>query len=199
LGPVVPTLLITALGIVPNIERVVTMDLKEAGNRLYIVGETAPELGGSEYYHLMGHLGSSVPKLNAVKTSTAYSQLTTAIDARYVGSCHDVSEGGLAVSLAEMAFTGGLGLEIDLDKLPLAIEMRDDHILFSESNGRLLVEVKNGDADAFEKLMKGSTMAWIGSVVKEPRLRVKKAGKKIIDLANVETSLAWKTPLEVKR
>jgi len=199
LGPVVPTLLITALGIVPNIERVVTMDLKEAGNRLYIVGETAPELGGSEYYHLMGHLGSSVPKLDAAKTSTTYSQLTAAIDARYVGSCHDVSEGGLAVSLAEMAFTGGLGLEIDLGKLPLAIEMRDDHILFSESNGRLLVEVNNGDVDAFEKLMKGSTMAWIGSVIKEPRLRVKKAGNKIIDLANVETSLAWKTPLEVKR
>jgi phosphoribosylformylglycinamidine synthase II len=199
LGPVVPTLLITALGIVPNIERVVTMDLKEAGNRLYIVGETAPELGGSEYYHLMGHLGSSVPKLDAAKTSTTYSQLTAAIDARYVGSCHDVSEGGLAVSLAEMAFTGGLGLEIDLGKLPLAIEMRDDHILFSESNGRLLVEVNNGDVDAFEKLMKGSTMAWIGSVIKEPRLRVKKAGNKIIDLANVETSLAWKTPLEAKR
>jgi phosphoribosylformylglycinamidine synthase II len=199
LGPVVPTLLITALGIVPSIEKVVTMDLKEAGNRLYIVGETAPELGGSEYYHLMGYLGSSVPKLDAVNTSTAYRRLTAAIDAGYVKSCHDVSEGGLAVSLAEMAFTGGLGLEIDLAKVPLVNKMRDDHLLFCESNGRLLVEVHEGAADAFEKLMKGSTMTWIGFVMKEPRLSVKKVGNKIIDLANEETIQAWKTPLEVKR
>jgi phosphoribosylformylglycinamidine (FGAM) synthase-like enzyme len=199
LGPVVPTLLITALGILPNIGGVVTMDLKETGNRLYLLGETKHELGGSEYYHSMGYLGSSVPKLDAAKASTAYRRLTAAIDAGCIRSCHDVSEGGLAVSLAEMAFTGGLGLEIDLANVPIVNEMRDDHLLFSESNGRLLVEVCEGDAYTFEKLMKGSTVAWIGSVVKEPRLRVEKTGNKIIDLPNEETILAWKTPLEVRR
>jgi phosphoribosylformylglycinamidine synthase len=199
LGPVVPTLLITALGIVPSVEGVVTMDLKEAGNRLYIVGETAHELGGSEYYHSMGHLGSSVPKLDASKTSTTYRRLTAAIDAGYIRSCHDVSEGGLAVSLAEMAFTGGLGLDVDLAKVPVVDEMRDDYLLFSESNGRLLVEVCEDAAGAFEDLMKGSTIALIGSVIKDPRLSVRKAGKKLIDLANEETIRAWKTPLEAKR
>ncbi len=199
LGPVVPTLLITALGIVPSVEGAVTMDLKEAGNRLYIVGETAAELGGSEYYHLMGHLGASVPKLDAKKTSAAYKRLTAAIDAGYVRSCHDPSEGGLAVSLAETAFTGGLGLDVDLDKVPVIGKMRDDHLLFSESNGRLLVEVSEKNANAFEKLMKGSTVARIGSVVKEPRLRVVRKGKAVIDLANEETIRAWKTPLEAQR
>ena len=199
LGPIVPTLLITALGIVPSVSGVVNMDLKEVGNRLYIVGETAPELGGSEYYHLMGHLGASVPKLDAVKTSTAYRLLTAAIDAGCVRSCHDLSEGGLAVSLAEMAFTGGLGLEVDLARVPATVDMRDDLLLYSESNGRLLVEVHEGYTRVFEELMKGSTVARIGSVVKEPRLRITRTGKAVIDLANEDTIKAWKTPLEAQR
>jgi phosphoribosylformylglycinamidine synthase len=199
LGPIVPTLLITALGIVPSVEGVVTMDLKAAGNRLYVIGETAPELGGSEYYHMLGYLGASVPRLDASKTSTSYRRLTAAIDAGYVRACHDLSEGGLAVSLAEMAFTGGLGLDVDIAKVPVTAEMREDLLLFSESNGRLLAEVSEEDASAFEGLMKGSTIAWIGSVVKEPRLRVTEKGKTVIELANEETIKAWKTPLEARR
>jgi phosphoribosylformylglycinamidine synthase subunit PurSL len=175
------------------------MDLKEAGDRLYIVGESAPELGGSEYYHMLGYLGASVPRLDASKTSTAYRRLTAAIDAGYVRACHDLSEGGLAVSIAEMAFTGGLGLDVDLAKVPVTAEMREDLALFSESNGRLLVEVSGGDAKAFEALMKGSTLACIGSVVEEPRIRVTKSGKKLIEIANSETIKAWKTPLEARR
>ncbi len=199
LGPIVPTLLITALGIVPSVDGVVTMDLKAAGNPLYIVGETAPELGGSEYYHMLGHLGASVPKLDASKTSPAYRRLTAAMDAGYVRACHDLSEGGLAVSLAEMAFTGGLGIDADIVKVPVTEEMRDDLLLFSESNGRLLVEVSKGDERAFETLMKGSTVACIGSVVKEPRINVAKKGKTVLELGNEETIRAWKTPLEARR
>ncbi|HIH89363.1 TPA: phosphoribosylformylglycinamidine synthase subunit PurL, partial [Candidatus Bathyarchaeota archaeon] len=199
LGPIVPTLLITALGIVPSVDGIVTMDLKAAGNPLYIVGETAPELGGSEYYHMLGHLGASVPKLDASKTSTAYRRLTAAMDAGYVRACHDLSEGGLAVSLAEMAFTGGLGLDVDIAKVPVTGDMRDDLLLFSESNGRLLVEVSKGDEKAFETLMKGSTVACIGSVVKEPRINVAKKGKTVLELGNDETIRAWKTPLEARR
>jgi phosphoribosylformylglycinamidine synthase II len=199
LGPIVPTLLITALGIVPSVESVITMDLKTAGNKLYLVGETAPELGGSEYYHMLGYLGASVPKLDASKASTSYKRLTATIDAGYVRACHDLSEGGLAVSLAEMAFTGGLGVDVDIAKVPVTSELREDLLLFSESNGRLLVEVSEGDACAFDELMKGSTIACIGSVVKEPRLRVTKKGKKVIELENVETIKAWKTPLEARR
>ena len=199
LGPIVPTLLITALGIVPSVERAVTMDAKAAGNPLYIVGETAPELGGSEYYNLLGHLGASVPKLDASRTSTAYRRLITAIDAGYIRACHDLSEGGLAVSLAEMAFTGGLGIDVDITKVPVAGEMRDDLLLFSESNGRLLVEVSKGDEKAFETLMKGSTVARIGSIAKEPRINVAKNGKIVFELGNKETIMAWKTPLEARR
>jgi phosphoribosylformylglycinamidine synthase len=199
LGPIVPTLLVTALGIVPNVGGAITMDMKEAGNNLYLVGETAPELGGSEYYHLMGHLGASVPKLDASKTSTAYKRLTAAMDEGHVRSCHDASEGGLAVALAEMAFTGGLGLEVDVDEVSVTEEMRDDQLFFSESNGRLLVEVPEGDAIKFEELMRGSNVALIGSVTREPRLVIRRGERTLIDLDNGETIRAWKTPLEAQR
>jgi phosphoribosylformylglycinamidine synthase len=128
-----------------------------------------------------------------------YRQLTTAIDAGYIRSCHDTSEGGLAVALAEMSFTGGLGLEVDIAKIPVTKEMREDLLLFSESNGRLLVEVSEGNGAKFEELMKGSTVTRIGSVVKQTRLVVKKGGMTLIDLDNEETIRSWKTPLEASR
>jgi phosphoribosylformylglycinamidine synthase len=98
-----------------------------------------------------------------------------------------------------MAFTGGLGLEVDLANMPMTEEMRDDKLLFSESNGRLLVEVAEGDAVRFETIMKGSAVARIGLVTKAPRLTIKRGGKKLIDLDNGETITAWKTPLEAQR
>jgi phosphoribosylformylglycinamidine synthase len=199
LGPVTPTLLVTALGIVPDVSKAVTMDLKAAGDALYVVGETKPELGGSEYYHLMGFLGSSVPRLKADETAVAYRRLTAAMDACYVRACHDLSEGGLAVSLAETAFTGGLGLDIDMGKVPASGAMREDLALFSESNGRLIIEVSEADASAFEALMGGSTVARIGTVVEEPRLRIVRGRKKLVERSLEELIGAWKTPLEAPR
>ena len=199
LGPVTPTLLITALGIVPDLRKAVTMDLKQAGNALYIIGETKPELGGSEYYHLHGELGSSVPRLDADRNIEAYRRLTGAMDSGYVRACHDLSEGGLGVAAAEMAFTGGLGIELDVALVPASEEMRDDFILFSESNGRLLVEVRKEDVVAFEEAMAGSTFAKVGSVVSEDVFVLRNGGSTLIELPLVELIEAWKTPLEVPR
>ncbi|MFB0557718.1 MAG: phosphoribosylformylglycinamidine synthase subunit PurL [Candidatus Bathyarchaeia archaeon] len=195
LGPVAPTLLITALGIVPDVRKAVTMDLKSAGDTVYIIGTTKPELGGSEYYRLWGYTGVSVPKLDPEKTFMAYRQLTSAIDSGLVRACHDLSEGGLGVAAAEMAFTGGLGLEVDLSKVSVMAEMRDDLILFSESNGRLLVEVPEGKAEAFEAKVEGATCARIGTVTKEDRLTVFSRGGVIIDEPLNVLMAAWKTPL----
>jgi len=199
LGPVTPTLLITALGIVPDIRKAVTMDLKEAGNALYLVGTTKPELGGSEYYALHGELGASVPKLEPEKNSLAYARLNDAMDRGIVRACHDLSDGGLGVAAAEMAFTGDLGLDIDLAKVPTSREMRDDFVLFSESNGRLLVEVSENDCGEFEALMGDSVFARIGSVKDDKNLRVAKNGKPLIELPLTKLIGAWKTPLEDPR
>jgi phosphoribosylformylglycinamidine synthase len=199
LGPVTPTLLITALGIVPDLRKAVTMDLKQAGNALYIIGETKPELGGSEYYHLHGELGSSVPRLDADSNIEAYRRLTDAMDSGYARACHDLSEGGLGVAAAEMAFTGGLGIELDVALVPVSEEMRDDFVLFSESNGRLLVEVRKEDVVAFEEAMAGSIFTKVGSVVSEDVFVLRNGCTTLIELPLVELIEAWKTPLEVPR
>ncbi|RLI09748.1 phosphoribosylformylglycinamidine synthase subunit PurL [Candidatus Bathyarchaeota archaeon] len=195
LGPVAPTLLVTALGIVPDVRRAVTMDLKGEGNAVYLVGATRWELGGSEYYRLMGHLGASVPRLDPAETAASYRRLTSAIDAGLVRACHDLSEGGLGVAAAEMAFTGGLGLELSLSSVPAEGGMRGDLLLFSESNGRLLVEVPRRHRSSFEEAMEGSVYARVGTVTDEPRLRVSGRRGVVVDLPLDELMAAWKTPL----
>ncbi|MGB9622301.1 MAG: phosphoribosylformylglycinamidine synthase subunit PurL, partial [Candidatus Bathyarchaeia archaeon] len=195
LGPVAPTLLITALGILPDVRRAITMDLKSVGDSIYLIGITRKELGGSEYYNLFNLLGGLVPKLDAASVSESYRKLSAAIDEGLVKACHDLSEGGLAVAAAEMAFTGGLGLEISVDSVITERGLRDDFILFSESNGRLLVEVPKRYREKFEGLMKGSPVSEIGWVTKGRSLVVKNRSRILIESALEELSTAWKTPL----
>jgi phosphoribosylformylglycinamidine synthase len=98
-----------------------------------------------------------------------------------------------------MAFTGGLGIELDVSLVPVSEEMRDDFILFSESNGRLLVEVRKEDVVAFEEAMGGSTFAKVGSVVSEDMFVLRNGSTILIELPLAELIEAWKTPLEVPR
>ncbi len=168
-----PTLLISSLGIVPDVRRAVTMDLKVAGNQVYIVGETRAELGGSLYHRLHGALGKGVPSPvpDAIETMRA---LHRAIRAGLVRACHDLSEGGLAVAAAEMALAGRLGLDLSLADLPRSREVnRDDVALFSESSARFLVEVAPEDAAAFEKALAGRPAAALGHVTADGILRVR--------------------------
>jgi phosphoribosylformylglycinamidine synthase II len=195
LGPVTPTLLITAVGIVPDVRLIVSMDLKAPVNLLYIIGKTYPELGGSEYYKLKGFLGRSVPKVRAVQARKAYYALTKAIGAGTVRACHDLSEGGLAVAAAEMALAGGYGAELDLRKVPAEAVMRDDFALFSESNSRFLVEVAEKDRENFEALMKGKC-AEIGRVSKSPRLVIRGLkGAIAVDASVADLRASWKRTL----
>ncbi|MFH0850574.1 MAG: phosphoribosylformylglycinamidine synthase subunit PurL [Candidatus Bathyarchaeota archaeon] len=199
LGPVAPTLLVTALGIVPDIRKAVSMELKEAGDALYIVGVTKPELGGSEYLRLHGLMGASVPRVDAETNIKAYRRVLEAMDGGLVRACHDCSEGGVAVALAEMAFTGDLGIDVDLGKLPVSEPIRDDYALFSESNGRLLVEVPASKTEKFEKLMGDSPHACIGAVKTERKLTVTKDDSRLLE-EELDTLIgAWKTPLEARR
>jgi phosphoribosylformylglycinamidine synthase len=195
LGPVTPTLLITAIGVVPDIRSIVSMDVKAPGNLLYIVGNTYRELGGSEYYKLKGFLGKTVPKVRAVQARKTYYALTKAIGAGAVKACHDLSEGGLAVAAAEMALAGSYGAELDLRKVPAEPLKRDDFPLFSESNSRFLVEVAEKDREAFETLMKGKC-AEIGKVTKNSRLAILGLrGSVIVDASIADLRASWKQTL----
>ncbi|TFH22871.1 phosphoribosylformylglycinamidine synthase subunit PurL, partial [Candidatus Bathyarchaeota archaeon] len=196
LGPVTPTLLITAIGVIPNIQSTISMELKASGNLLYIIGETFNELGGSEYYKLKGFLGASVPKVKGAKAKRTFRAVTDAIDEGLVKSCHDLSEGGLAVAAAEMAFASGYGLEIDLSKVPRKEVARSDFALFSESNSRFLIEVAESDREDFDTLMKGKNCALIGKVTKETKLFIVGLnGKSAIDASLESLRHSWKKTL----
>ena len=173
IGPVTPTLLITAIGVTPDIRKTVSMELKEDGNIVYLVGKTCPELGGSHYYLNKGFLGNSVPEVRIEQAKKTMDSITEAIDRGYLRSCHDLSEGGLAVAAAEMAFSSGYGIDLDLRKVPRTKDVcRNDFVLFSESNSRFLVEVAQKHRQEFEALMKDAVCAEVGKVKKECMLTV---------------------------
>jgi phosphoribosylformylglycinamidine synthase II len=197
MGPVTPTLLITAIGVTPDIRRTVTMELKQPGNSLYLVGKTYSELGGSHYYQNRGFLGNSVPKVRVDQAKKTMDLITEAIDKGYLRACHDLSEGGLAVASAEMAFSSGYGIELDLRRAPRTKETcRNDQVLFSESNSRFLVEVTEKRRDAFEALMKDAVCAEVGRVKKDAVLSVTGLdGKQAISADLEELRRSWKSTL----
>ncbi len=196
LGPVTPTLLITAVGIVPDIRSVVSMELKAPGDLLYIVGDTYSELGGSEYYKLKGFLGKTVPQVRVVQARKTFYAMTKAIGAGVLRACHDLSEGGLGVAAAEMALSGGFGLKLDLAKVPKKGADRDDFVLFSESNSRFLVEVPEKCRAEFERLMKGKACAEIGKVAKNSAFTVRGLnGAIVVDSSLADLRKSWKATL----
>jgi phosphoribosylformylglycinamidine synthase len=200
LGPVTPTLMITAVGIVPDARKTVSMDLKQQGDLIYLVGQTRAELGGSEYYQLKGFIGKTVPQVDVKKAKKITDSITRAIDAGHVRACHDLSEGGLAVAAAEMAFTGNCGIELWLKNVPKPRGLvRNDFILFSESNSRFLVEVEKKRQEAFENLMKDSAFALVGTIKKDPCFTVFDVKDKELVEVNLEKLRnAWKTTFGAK-
>ncbi|MBN1161815.1 MAG: phosphoribosylformylglycinamidine synthase subunit PurL [Dehalococcoidales bacterium] len=193
-----PTLLISAMGVMDDIGKAVSMDCKQVGDLIYIVGTTYNELGGSHYYSIHDYLGNNVPQVNPEKGKKLMNALSASMQKGMVKACHDLSEGGIGVAAAEMAFAGGLGISIDLKNLPLgeAIE-RDDYILFSESNSRFLVEIDPGDRQAFEKAMAGMDFAKVGRVTEDKKLVIKGKDDKVVLAAPIdELKEAWQKPLK---
>jgi phosphoribosylformylglycinamidine synthase len=191
------TLLISAIALVDDVNRCVTMDAKQAGNFLFIVGETKNELGGSHYYKIHGQVGANVPKVDLERGPKIAEKICRAIAEGSVVSCHDCSEGGLAVALAEMAFAGELGIEADLRGLARSDDcVRVDAELFSESNSRYIVEVEPEKYDAFVKLMLNLPLGQIGKVTEEKKLVVKaENGRVVIDSDLGSLKQAWQKPL----
>ncbi len=195
-----PSLLISAIGQIDDVHRCVTMDLKQPGSYLYLVGLTKEELGGSHYAAAMGLRGGQVPRVDTRQARDIFLAGHRAIHAGLVRACHDLSEGGLAVALAEMAFAGGLGARVELGRVPQAIPGDNESasrakslaprlrkqplhplstygpanavLLFSESNTRLLCEVRPENADAFETLLADLPHAMIGEVSEGAALEI---------------------------
>jgi len=165
-----PTVLFTAAAIIDDVSRVISMDVKQPGDAVYVVGETKNELGGSEYLALRGQLGANVPKVNAQSARALYEKLSSAIAEGLVHSCHDCSDGGLGAALAESAFAGGFGMDIDLRLVPVE---SDIVALFSESQSRFVVTVPTAKSGAFEDALRGAPLTRIGTVSPLEVLRIK--------------------------
>jgi phosphoribosylformylglycinamidine synthase len=195
-----PSLLVSALGQIDDVGRAVTMDLKSAGNFLYQVGATRDELGGSHFSLVEGLSGGSVPRVDPAAAKAAFTALHAAMDAGLVRACHDLSEGGLAVAAAEMAFAGNLGARLFLGQAPHAIDLDEAAqqrwqelaplvpgetvhalaslsqaaaiLLFSESNTRFLCEVEPERRAEFERALAGVPCGLMGEVVETGRLEI---------------------------
>jgi phosphoribosylformylglycinamidine (FGAM) synthase-like enzyme len=189
----------TAVGVIPDIRKSVSLDLKTPGNRIYVIGRTYPELGGSAYYGVRGAVGRSVPRVRLPHAKRAMDALIEAVDNGCVRACHDLSEGGLAVALAEMALSSRYGVELRLSRVPKAENTeRSDFVLFSESNSRFLVEVSPEKVATFDSLTRGLPRAWVGEVTDERRLRIwGLKHEKIVDAEVDELRDVWRRGMEV--
>ncbi|MBN1256852.1 MAG: phosphoribosylformylglycinamidine synthase, partial [Planctomycetes bacterium] len=193
-----PTLLISAMAVMDDISLALSMDAKAAGNLVYLIGKTYDELGASHYYELYKELGKNVPIVRPVDGLQTFNALSGATSKRLVRSLHDLSEGGLAVAAAEMAFAGGLGMELALEKAICGGELSTPAILFSESQSRFLAEVTPEKAKDFEALLtdKGVAFGQIGTVTDAPRIVIQdSSGKAVIDEDIYGLKEAWQKPL----
>ncbi len=164
--PIPPTLLISAIGVIDDVRACVTMDLKRTGSDLYLIGATAEELGGSEYYRWAGIDGGAVPAVDLKAAPRIMKALGKAIRDGLVLACHDTSEGGLGLAAAEMGLAGDIGLVIDLDRVPYqGRDRRTDYILFSESTTRFLIEAPPSNAAALRRRFHGLPISRIGQSV----------------------------------
>jgi phosphoribosylformylglycinamidine synthase len=168
------------------------MDLKEAGNLLYLVGTTKNELGGSHFALVHGLGGGQVPTVDLERAPKVFAAVHAVIRGGLVRACHDLSEGGLAVAAAEMAFAGGLGARIQLDAIRAADDADEPAVrLFSESNSRFLCEVPADRAGEFERLLTGVAAAKIGKVSDDGQLVIVSGENRVIDADIAALKESW--------
>ncbi|OYD15111.1 phosphoribosylformylglycinamidine synthase subunit PurL [candidate division WOR-3 bacterium JGI_Cruoil_03_51_56] len=195
--PIPSTLLISAVSVIPDGRLTTTADFKGPGSLVYLIGETFEELGGSEYFRIHQGLGRDVPKVDAYRGRRIMKAVGNAIREGIVRACHDVSEGGLGIALAEMAFGGGVGAHVWLKKVPGAQRFRrDDFLLFSESNTRFLCEVSPRRHQAFEALFRNIHRAVIGRTTGEPDLVISGLrGEEVVRLNLSKAEAVWRSAL----
>jgi phosphoribosylformylglycinamidine synthase II len=183
---IIPTLLISSIGVIPDITKVVSLDAKVPGDLVYILGETNEELAGSEYFSMKGAISNAVPKVDPRKNKQLYDAFYLAVQKDLIASSISIGRGGLATALARKAIGGQLGLSVSLQNLPGQVT-RDDFALYSESQGRILVTIAKENKEAVEKAFAGNLLLQIGTVTKEQNLIVKGLqGKEIVNV-NLKT------------
>ncbi|MEJ2054035.1 MAG: AIR synthase-related protein [Calditrichaceae bacterium] len=185
-----PTILYSMAAKIEDVRRAVTAEFKQPGDLIYLVGKTYDELGGSEFYKLFGYTGANVPVVYKEDAIRIYRKMMQAHDDNLLASAHDLSDGGLAVALAEAAFGGMLGADI---KLPDS-DLSQNAALFSESHSRFVVSVAPENKPVFEQVFANDAF-FIGKVSNERSLQIRVNGKSLIKLDSEKMLDAWKSGL----
>ena len=182
-----PTLLISAIGVMPDILKTVSPEFKKEGDIIYLLGETHDELGASEYFKMLAKkqkkpdaIGNNVPMVVWKKNLKIYTALEKTISEGLIASAISVTSGGLAIALAKACVGGMLGCDISVTSMPGAPNSADVK-LFSESQGRILLSVNPRKKAQFEKIMKSIPHAKLGEVKENGQVVVQDVGKKVID------------------
>ncbi|MCF7887415.1 MAG: phosphoribosylformylglycinamidine synthase, partial [Candidatus Omnitrophica bacterium] len=177
------TLLISAVSVLDNWQLALDSSFSKEGNLIYLIGLTKPELGQSEYLRQKGIKQGLVPKVEPDAKNT-FINLSKAIKQKLVVSCHDLSEGGLAVAVSEMCVGSGMGVSLFLEEVPAQESSKDYQLLFSESPSRFLVEVSKDKKEEFENQLQGVPFGLIGCVLADEQVVVhNKKSNKIIDMS----------------
>lgn len=190
-----PTVLFSAISRMDDISKAVSLDAKFAGDLVYVIGSTANELGGSEYYAMFGAVGNNVPKVDAEYAKKVYSAVSEITEAELADSLHTPAIGGFGTAFAKTAMGGRLGLKINLDKVPLSEPCGAAEILFSESNTRFVMTVSPDKAKQVEKLLAGIPFAKVGEVSADPVLEISGADVETTKIQLAEIIKAYKATL----
>ncbi len=194
-----PTLLISAMGIVNDTHKCITMDAKASGSILLQVGATTGAMGGSHYNMLSGTSGDDLPQVDLARAPHQLATVAKLIADQHVRSAHDCSEGGLLVAAAEMAFAGRLGLELNLAGVPRDGAMDDTALCFAETPSRILLEVApNHFHDVAKALTEaGVPFGQIGTFNDGGRLTAQsESAGQLVDESLDDLRQAWLTPLD---
>ena len=198
-----PSLLISAMGQIDDVGQAVTMDAKEAGNALFLVGHTRAELGGSHLSLVHGRSGGFVPIVESDLAKRTFHAIHQAIRLGRVRACHDLSEGGLAVAAVEMAMAGGLGMRLRIDEVFQDASAGErtltaTEIMFSESNSRFLVEVPASLASEFEQSLHQAELPvfLLGTIEADDSVVVMHGDEVVLDVATADAKRAWLAPLD---
>ncbi|MCL1833000.1 MAG: AIR synthase-related protein [Leptospirales bacterium] len=190
-----PTLLISSIGVINDITKCVTIDFKLSGDLIYLIGVTKDETGGSEYNAYMGEkihgsrfTGGNVPKVDAELSKRIYKAIESAIDERLIASCISIERGGLAVALAKSSLAGMIGCEINLSNVKTSGKLRNDIVLFSESQGRFIVSIDPTHKDKFNSIFSDLPCSYIGSATGKSSFEITIDAEKIIntDISQIE-------------
>jgi phosphoribosylformylglycinamidine synthase II len=186
-GSIPPSPIISCIGVMEDYSKAISYDFKQPNSVILLIGERKDECGGSVYYQLYNQIGSQLPKPDLTRISKEILAVLSAIQKGLVRSAHDISEGGVAIALAEMSFRNNIGVNVFIPG-----ELAEDKKLFSETGGFIL-EISPNQLSVMEQLLSSYSISYstLGETTEEPVLRI----NSVVNLSINEAYSAWQKGL----